>query len=98
MKDQPNPPQLPSPANSLVGAIVAAIMTGMMYWMTSKIATTFATKPITGNSTVAINIGSAVRTLVTGITALGTGVFAIISLGLVALAIKVAFAKTPFSN
>lgn len=95
MKDQPNAPTLPSPVNSLIGAVLAAIMTVMMYLMTSRIAITFATKPMRGNTTMAMNIGTAVRTLVTGITALSTGVFAIISLGLVALAIKVAFDKTP---
>jgi Protein of unknown function (DUF3082) len=94
MKDQNTTP-LPSPANCLVGAAVGAIMTLMMYWMTSKIATTFAVTPVRTTSTMAINIGVAVRTLVTGITALGTGIFAIISLGLVALAIKITVDKTP---
>jgi Protein of unknown function (DUF3082) len=98
MTDQPNTPSLPTPLNCLIGSIVAAIMTAMMYWMTSKIATTFALSPVNTSSTVAINIGTAVRTLVTGITALGTAVFAIISLGLVALAIKVAVDKTPSST
>jgi hypothetical protein len=96
MKEQPNTPAtLPSPINSLIGAVLAAIMTVLMYLMTSRIATTFATKPMHSNTTMAMNIGTAVRTLVTGITALSTGVFAIVSLGLVALAIKVAFDKTP---
>lgn len=95
MKDQPNTYTLPSPLNSLIGAVLAAVMTVMMYFMTSKIATTFATKPMHSNTTLAMNIGTAVRTLVTGITALSTGIFAIISLGLVALAIKVAVNKTP---
>jgi uncharacterized membrane protein len=99
MKDQTNPPPLPNPVNCLIGALLAAVMTAMMYWMTSKIATTFALRPIhTNTSTMAMNIGSAVRTLVTGITALGTGIFAIISLGLVALAIKVVLDKTPSST
>lgn len=98
MNDQNPASLLPSPMRCLSGAIVSGIMTWMMYWMTGKIATTFAAKPITSTSTVAMNIGTAVRTLVTGITALGTGVFAIISIGLVALAIKVAFPKTPSST
>jgi hypothetical protein len=98
MTDQNPASLLPTPTRCLSGAVLAGIMTWMMYWMTSKIATTFAAKPITSTSTVAMNIGTAVRTLVTGITALGTGVFAIISIGLVALAIKVAFSKTPSST
>ncbi len=97
MKNQTNVP-LPSAVNCLLGAFVGAIMTWMMYWMTSKIATTFAAKPVHGTSAMAINIGTAVRTLVTGITALGTGIFAIISIGLVALAIKVTLDKTPSST
>ncbi len=97
MKDQTTTP-LPSSINCLIGAAVGAVMTLMMYWMTSKIATTFAVTPVQNTTTMAINIGTAVRTLVTGMMALGTGVFAIISLGLVALAIKVALDKTPSST
>jgi hypothetical protein len=64
-----------------------------MSTMTSKIATTFATKPMIQKTTMAANIAAAVRTLVVGSTALGTAVFGIIAIGLVALAIQVLFSN-----
>jgi Protein of unknown function (DUF3082) len=88
----PNPP-LPTPMRSLSGAAIAGVMTTMMYWLTSKIALSFAHTPVTGTSQAAANISVAVRTLVTGMTALGTGVFGIVTLGLIVLAVQVAFSK-----
>ncbi len=87
-----NPP-LPSPMRCLSGAAIAGVMTTMMYWLTSKIALSFAHTPVTGTSQAAANISVAVRTLVTGMTALGTGVFGIVTLGLIVLAVQVAFSK-----
>jgi Protein of unknown function (DUF3082) len=58
--------------------------------MTSNIATTFATKPMEHKTTMAVNIATAVRTLVVGSTALGAAVFGIIAVGLFALGIQVA--------
>jgi Protein of unknown function (DUF3082) len=77
----------------LSGAAIAGVMTTMMYWLTSKIALSFAHTPVTGTSQAAANISVAVRTLVTGMTALGTGVFGIVTLGLIVLAVQVAFSK-----
>jgi Protein of unknown function (DUF3082) len=88
----PNPP-LPTPMRCLSGAAIAGVMTTMMYWLTSKIALSFAHTPVTGTSQAAANISVAVRTLVTGMTALGTGVFGIVTLGLIVLAVQVAFSK-----
>jgi hypothetical protein len=92
---QTTPPQnaLPSPLNCLIGALLAGMISIAMYTMTSNIATTFATRPMIQKTTMAINIATAVRTLVVGSTALGAGVSGIISIGLVGLAIQVAFSK-----
>ncbi len=86
------PPEtaLPSPLSCLIGAVIAGVMSFAMYTMTSNIATTFATKPMGHKTTMAVNIAAAVRTLVVGSAALGTAVFGIISIGLVALAVQVA--------
>ncbi len=81
---------LPSPFRCLTGSLIAGVMSFAMYTMTSNIATTFATKPMGHKTTMAINIATAVRTLVVGSTALATAVFGIIAVGLVALAIQVA--------
>lgn len=89
------PPEttLPSPLRCLTGSLIAGAMSIAMYTMTSKIATTFATKPMIQKTNMAVNIATAVRTLVVGSTALGAAVFGIISIGLIALAIQVAFSK-----
>ncbi|WP_310427851.1 DUF3082 domain-containing protein [Chamaesiphon sp. VAR_48_metabat_135_sub] len=84
---------LPTPLRCLTGSLIAGIMSIAMYTMTSKIATTFATKPMIQKTNMAINIATAVRTLVVGSTALGAAVCAIISIGLIGLAIQVAFSK-----
>jgi hypothetical protein len=86
-------PPLPSPMRCLSGAAIAGVMALMLYWLTVKIATSFANTPVPGNSQAAANISVAIRTLVTGMTALGTGVFGIVSLGLIVLAVKVALTK-----
>jgi hypothetical protein len=84
---------LPSPARCLSGSAIAGVMAFMMYWMANKIAMNFAARPVHGNSTAAINIAVAVRTLLVGMTSLGTAVFSIISLGLIVLAVKIALGR-----
>jgi hypothetical protein len=84
---------LPTPFRCLTGSAIAGVMAFMMYLLTSKIAISFARTPVSNKSQAAVNISIAVRTLVTGMTALGMSVFGIVSLGLIVLAVKVAFSK-----
>ena len=92
---QTTPPEttLPSPFKCLTGALIAGTMSIAMYTLTSKIATTFATKPMVQKTNMAINIAAALRTLVVGSTALGAVTCGIIAIGLIGLAIQVAFSK-----
>ena len=92
---QTTPPErsLPSPLSCLTGALIAGTMSIGLYTMTSKIATTFATNPMIQKTNMANNIAAAVRTLVVGSTALGAATCGIISVGLVGLALQVAFSK-----
>ena len=92
---QITPPQkaLPSPLSCLTGSLLAGMISIAMYTMMIKIATTFATNPMIQKTTMANNIATALRTLVVGSTALGTGISGIISIGLIGLAIQVAFSK-----
>ncbi len=87
------PPEtnLPTPLRCLTGSLIAGAMSIAMYALTSKIATTFATKPMIQKTNMAVNIATALRTLVVGSTALGAAVFGIIAIGLIGLAIQVAF-------
>jgi hypothetical protein len=61
--------------------------------LTASIAETFASKPIHSTNPTAVNISIAVRTLVTGITTLGTFVFAFAAFGLFCLGIQLIFQR-----
>lgn len=88
---QTDPPKTPvTLGRCLVGAAIAGGLAIAAYFLTASIAQTFAAKPPTGGSALALNIAIAVRTLVVGVTALATGVFGFVSLGLVALGIQTA--------
>ncbi|WP_353929664.1 DUF3082 domain-containing protein [Okeanomitos corallinicola TIOX110] len=96
-----NPGQIPpTPLRCITGAVMSGGFAFAMYSLMIAIATTFANKPIHSDNQVVINIGSAVRTLVVGVVALGTGIFGIVTLGLLALAIQLLIQQltTPKSN
>lgn len=81
---------LPSPLNSLTGALIAGTFAMGLYKLTQAIATSFATKPLTSTNPLALSISAAVRTLVVGASTLATGIFAIAAFSLVLLAFQVA--------
>ncbi|PLZ97150.1 hypothetical protein CEN50_15930 [Fischerella thermalis CCMEE 5268] len=80
-----------TPLRSLIGAVISGALAFAAYSLMSAIATSFAAKPLHSDNVVVLRISSAVRTLVLGIAALGSGVFAIVAIGLVALAIQLFF-------
>ena len=82
---------LPSPLNSLTGALIAGTFAIALYKLTQTIAINFATNPIASKNPLALNISAAVRTLVVGASTLATGIFTIAAFSLVLLAIQVAF-------
>jgi hypothetical protein len=84
-----NPQTLPSPVRCLSGALISGGMAIALYSLMTSIAQTFAAKPIHSDNPAVINIASAVRTLVVGVVALGTGIFGLVALGLVALAVQI---------
>lgn len=89
MKDTPqstNTDKKLTPLRCLTGALISGTMAIALYSLTSSIAQTYATKPINSSSPIAINIASAVRTLVVGASTLATFIFALAAVGLVALA------------
>ena len=82
-----------TPWNCLVGAILSGSLGLGLYKLTTAIALTYANKPLNSSSNLAMNISSAVRTLVVGVCALGAGLFAVTTLGLLALGIQILFRK-----
>jgi len=100
------PKKLPAPKNTeteitltpsqtilrgLTGSLVAATLSAGLYGLTSRIAVSFASKPIANPNITAQNIGAAVRTLVLGLGALGTFIFGFAALGLFLLALQTLF-------
>jgi hypothetical protein len=79
-----------TPVRCLMGAAISSIVATGLYSLTSAIAAAYATKPLTAESEIALRIGSAVRTLVVGVATLGTSIFAMATLGLIALGIQLA--------
>jgi hypothetical protein len=82
-----------NPLRAITGGLISGGFAIALYSLTASIATTFANKPITSDNQTAISISAAVRTLVVGGCALGTGIFAIASLGLLALSVQILFVR-----
>jgi hypothetical protein len=72
-----------------IGSLIAGGFAAALYALTLSIVQTFANKPIHSDNITA----GAVRTLVMGIVALGAGVFAFASLGLMLLALQLLIQK-----
>lgn len=87
-----------TPLRCFTGALTSAIFSLLAYRLTISVATSFANKPITSENPIAVNISAAVRTLVQGMVALGTGVFGVAALGLALLGIQLLFKKDAASE
>ncbi|MEH1899986.1 DUF3082 domain-containing protein [Nostoc sp.] len=77
-----------SPLRCFTGAVISGGMGFAVYSLMIAIATNFATKPIHSINPLVVKISSAVRTLVVGVVALGSGIFAIVAIGLLALGVQ----------
>jgi len=79
----------PSILRCIIGSVIAAVMAIGSYFINSSIAQYFALRPIHSPNYIVVNISIAVRTLIIGMSALATGVFGLIAVGLFALGIQV---------
>ena len=84
----PNPEEQTSILRCITGSLIAGAFASGLYLLTASIAQTFANKPTHSDNITVIKIASAVRTLVVGMAALGTGVFALAAIGLMGLAVQ----------
>lgn len=87
-----------TPLRCFTGALTSAGFSLLAYKLTISVATSFANKPIVSDNPIAVNISAAVRTLVQGMVALGTGVFGVAALGLALLGIQLLFKKDAVSD
>ena len=82
------PENTPTPLRCFMGAAIASAIGSALYFLTLSIIQSFADKPLPTGNRIAVNIGTAVRTLVVGMSTLATAIFAIAAVGLVALGIQ----------
>ncbi|MGD1901275.1 MAG: DUF3082 domain-containing protein [Geitlerinemataceae cyanobacterium] len=74
----------------LTGTLVAATIASFLYGVTGRIIVKFASSPVTSDNVTVKNLSAAVRTLVIGMSALGTFIFAFAATGLLLLSVKTA--------
>lgn len=77
-----------TPVKCFFSSIVSGGFAYAIYLLFNSIVQTYATKTVTGTNPLVINITAAVRTLVMGVVALATGVFALVAIGLFLLGIQ----------
>jgi Protein of unknown function (DUF3082) len=82
------PSRRSTPLRCFTGALISGSLAMVLYSLTASIARSFAGKPLPTGNVTTTNIAVAVRTLVVGMSTLGTAIFAITTLGLVALGIQ----------
>lgn len=84
----------PGPLQCVLGSLVAGGIALVLYNMTQSIALSFANRPLQYHNVTTLNIAVAVRTLVVGLSALGTGIFGLAAAGLFGLGIQVLIRQT----
>jgi hypothetical protein len=80
-----------TPLNCLMASLVSSGLAVAIYSLMSAIVQTYADKPAVADNEFVLRITVAVRTLVIGIAALGTGVFGFVAIGLFLLGLQVTF-------
>lgn len=78
-----------TPLRCLLASLTSGGIAIALYLLMNSIVQTYATKAVTSTNPVVINLTIAVRTMVIGIAALGTGVFGLVAIGLFLLGIQV---------
>lgn len=89
VKDRPQPKTTVTPFRSLTGSLLAGSLALFLWRLTGSISSTFATHPLQSSSQIAISLSTAVRTLVVGMSAMATGIFALAAVGLVGLSVQI---------
>ncbi len=77
-----------TPLRCLFASILSGAIAFLLYLLLNSIVQTYATKAVTSNNPIVVNLTAAVRTMVMGIVALGTGVFGVVAIGIFLLGIQ----------
>lgn len=87
-----------TPLRCFLGALISSAIATLLYFLMVSIHQKFATTPIPSSSVTAVKISIAVRTLVVGMSALGTVTFGIATLGLTGLGIQLLIQRQSVQN
>ncbi|MGI0481183.1 DUF3082 domain-containing protein [Geminocystis sp. CENA526] len=77
-----------TPFRCFTGASISGGLAVGAYLLTKSVISTYSTMPIKFNNQMAMSIASTVRTLIMGITTMATFLFLMVTVGLIALGIK----------
>ena len=88
--DKPDKTEV-TPLKCLLSSVFSGVMALGVYQLMTAIIETYSTKPVISDNIFVLKLTVAVRTLVIGIAALGTGVFGFVALGLFLLGIQITF-------
>jgi hypothetical protein len=88
----------PHPWQCLIGSVTASGIALVLYNLTTAIAAIFANQKSHSSNLIVQRITAAVRTMFVGMSALGTGIFALAALGLLGLGLQLLFQKKTNSS
>jgi Protein of unknown function (DUF3082) len=89
----PASPKQPTVLRCVTGSLISSVFAFGLYSLTMSIALNFASKPVHSTNITVLKISVAVRTLVVGMVALGTGVFGLAAVGLMLLGLQIGIQK-----
>ena len=78
-----------TPLRCFFAAAISGAIAFAAYLLFNSVVQTYATKAVTSTNPIVVNLTAAVRTMIMGIVALGTGVFGVVAIGLFLLGIQV---------
>jgi Protein of unknown function (DUF3082) len=87
-----------TPFNCLMASLISGGLAFAVYSLMAAIIQTYANKPVVADNEIVLRITVAVRTLVIGVAALGTGVFGFVAVGLFLLGLQVTFKSFQAKN
>ncbi|NCO74654.1 MAG: DUF3082 domain-containing protein [Cyanobacteria bacterium] len=82
-----------TPLRCFTGGAISGGLAIAAYLLTKSVVMTYSTMPIKFNNPMAIRIAATVRTLIMGVTTMATFVFLMVTVGLMALGIKLIIEK-----
>jgi hypothetical protein len=85
-----SPPTKASPTalQCFSGSLVSGALTVLVYRLTVAIAVNFVRHSVHSDNLLVVRLSAALRTLVVGLSAMGTGIFGFVTLGLAGLGVQ----------